>query len=604
MERKIHILPVELTLKIAAGEVIERPASILKELLENALDAGATTIRIELIKGGCEGIRIEDNGTGISGDEAPLAFERFATSKIAEFDDLYGVTSYGFRGEALPSIAAIARVELVTKTKDALSGTRIIAEAGQVREISDTGCPVGTSIFVSRIFDTVPVRKKFLKSEATEQGYCMDVIHCAALASDKIKIDVTAGGRHVFSVPATLRMEERVALILGKEALENLMPISGTGDEGLQLRGYIAKPSWSRSSMKHLYCFVNKRFVKDQLINHAVMTAYRNVLEAKRYPVAILHLGVTAGAVDVNVHPAKMEVRFQNPREVYGLIVEALLHALSGLDPDQGGTEAKGPALSAAAYQSRVEEALKRYHLHTGSAKLTFKTPSARSVTATMPLSPPSVFRTDASEATVDFFADRPEKISFEDLTYIGQALNTYLVFTGPEGLILLDQHAAHERILFERLRNSLSGKEMVGQQLLMPDMITLTDRDLELVGDYFALLHELGIQIERFGENALVVKSVPAMLPDLDPIALIRDIIDNALGMEHSPHLQEKKDRLLAVLACRGAVKARHALSESEVTALCRDLDKTAFAATCPHGRPTYVSISQKDLERMFKRR
>ncbi len=601
MERKIHILPVELTLKIAAGEVVERPASILKELIENALDAGATALRIELQKGGCAGIRIEDNGSGIPREQAPLAFERFATSKIQDFDDLYTATSFGFRGEALPSISAIARVELTTRTRDALSGTRMIAEGGEVREISEVGCPVGTSIAVTRIFDNVPVRKKFLKSESTEQGYCLDVIHCAALADEKVKIDVVANGRHLFSIPGTSRTDERVALILGKEAADNLISVSGVKDDGLRLRGFISRPAWNRSSAKHIYCFVNKRYIKDHLINHAIMTAYRNVMEAKRYPVAVLHLDIPPGTVDVNVHPAKREVRFQNPRDIYSLVVESAVHGLSGASAELAQSVTPKSPVHAAAYQSRVEEALKRYRLHTGGAKLTFKnTP----LTATSPPPRQPLFASMETTVTEEFFPISPEKIIFRDLTYLGQASGTYLVFTGPDGLILLDQHAAHERILFEKFRNSSSGEAAISQHLLIPDMIKLAPREFELMMDYIDLLRGVGIEAEPFGDNTLAIKAVPAILPDLDPLALIRDIIDDAAGMEHSPHLQGKRDRLMAVLACRGAVKANHDLSPSEVTALCRDLDNTSFAATCPHGRPTHVPISKKDLERMFKRK
>ncbi|MDQ5984639.1 MAG: DNA mismatch repair protein MutL [Syntrophus sp. SKADARSKE-3] len=608
MERKIRILPVELTLKIAAGEVIERPASILKELLENALDAGATSVRVELQKGGCAGIRIEDNGRGMSRDEAPLAFERFATSKIDAFDDLYHVASYGFRGEALPSIAAIAHIEMTTRTRDAMSGTRIIAEAGRIQEITEAGCPVGTTISVTRIFDNVPVRKKFLKSEATEQGYCLDVMQCAALADEKVKIDVVAGGRSLLAIPATSRPEERVALILGKEAMEQLLPVKGETDSGLCLRGFVSKPSLSRSSAKHIYCFVNRRFVKDHLVNHAVMTAYRNVLEAKRYPVAVLHLQIPAGAVDVNVHPAKMEVRFQSPREIYGLIVEAALHGLAGSSAIPALTEVPGQAMKSPRYQVRVEEALKRYHLHTGGAKLTFKTPPqtpARPFVPVTPFPPQQTVLPEMGASGVDNTSyETPEKIVFADLAYLGQASGTYLAFAGPDGLILIDQHAAHERILFEKLKESGKGKGIISQQLLMPEVMTLGARECDLITEFLPVFREVGLDVESFGDHSFIIKAVPAMIPDLDPVAMIRDIIDDSMGMDRSPHLNEKKDRLLAILSCRGAVKANHSLSPKEASALCRDMDETPFSATCPHGRPTYVAISRKELEKMFKRR
>ncbi len=596
MERKIRRLPEELTLKIAAGEVIERPASILKELLENAVDAGATAIRIELSKGGCGAIRIEDNGSGIPADEAPLAFERFATSKIDTFEDLYSVSSFGFRGEALPSIAAIARVELTTRTKKDLSGTRVVIQAGRIAEVTSVGCPVGTSIAVTQIFENVPVRKKFLKSEATEQGYCLDTLHCAALACPQVRIEARANGRALFSIPATTRQEERVTLVLGQETGEQLLAVSGAGEDGLRLQGFVSRPGWSRSSARHLYCFVNRRHVKDPLINHALMTAYRNTLEARRYPVAVLHIDCPPGFVDVNCHPAKMEVRFQNPREVYGLVVESALSVLSGLPAGQPTvSQTRQGNLPAAAYEDRIREALKRYHLHTGAAKLTFSSPQS-------PTRPPEQPSLEVQPPEANPKPPTPvHSIVFSELTYLGPAGGPYLVFTGPDGLVLVDQHAAHERILFEKLREK-SDRSGVGQHLLMPEVLTLTPGECKTILACLPLLDDMGLHLEPFGENTIIVKTIPALLPDLDPAGLIRDLLDQA-DTDTPTRLDTKKDHLLAVMACRGAVKAHHDLSPAEAGALCREMDRTPFAATCPHGRPTYVLISKRDLERMFKR-
>jgi len=598
MERKIRRLPEELTLKIAAGEVIERPASILKELLENAVDAGATAVRIELTKGGCSAIRIEDNGSGIPADEAPLAFERFATSKIDAFEDLYGVSSFGFRGEALPSIAAIARVELTTRIEGDLSGTKVVAQAGRIVEVTQVGCPVGTSIIVSQIFENVPVRKKFLKSEATEQGYCLETLHCAALACHQVRIDARVNGRNLFSIPATTRQEERVTLILGQETGEQLLAVSGAGEDGLLLKGFVSRPGWSRSSARHLYCFVNRRHVKDPLVNHALMTAYRNTLEARRYPVAVLHLECPPGFVDVNCHPAKMEVRFQNPRAVYGLVVESALSALSGLPAEQPSVPQppRQGAIPTAAYEGRIREALKRYHLHTGASKLTY--PSQPPLSRPSGQTSPAV---EISEATQPSPGPARSPIVFSELTYLGPAGGPYLVFTGPDGLVLIDQHAAHERILFEKLREK-SERSVVGQHLLMPEIHTLAPDHYETILACRPLLDDMGLHLEPFGDNTVIVKTIPALLPDLDPAGLIRDLVDQA-ETDTASCLDTMKDRLLAVMACRGAVKAHHVLSPTEAGALCRDMDRTPFAATCPHGRPTYVLLSKRDLERMFKR-
>ena len=303
MDGKIVVLPESLSSKIAAGEVVERPASILKELLENALDAGAVDITVELEKGGCGAIKVIDNGEGMKSVDVPLAFERFATSKIYEFDDIYRVSSYGFRGEALPSIAAISRVEMISRQQSSGSGTRMVIEAGEVKAITDTGCPVGTSILVNHIFDPVPVRKKFLKTEGTEHGYCMDVITRMALAHPEVRIKVMARGREILNIPVANNIAERISLIFGTDFTDHMLPVKGTR-ENMMLTGFASKPDYSRSGTKQLYYYVNKRFVRDYLLNHAVMTAYRRLIEAKRYPSVVIFVDLPPEDVDVNVHPA------------------------------------------------------------------------------------------------------------------------------------------------------------------------------------------------------------------------------------------------------------------------------------------------------------
>ena len=335
MSGRIVILPETLTNCIAAGEVVERPASIVKELLENALMRELRKLLVELEKGGSS-IRITDNGEGIVREDVPLAFARYATSKIGSFEDIYRVHSFGFRGEALPSIASISRVEMTTRQVSSPAGTRAIVEGGEVKEISDIGCPVGTSILVSRIFDPVPVRRKFLKSGMTEQGYCMDVITRLALMQPAVKIRVSVGGRLVLNIPAVPDLSERIALTLGQDFRGQLIPAAGES-EGVRLQGFISRPEFTRSGAAQMYLYVNRRFVKDYLLNHAVMTAYRRLIEARRYPAVVLGLEVAPGDVDVNVHPAKMEVRFRNPRGIYALIVESLSGAIgAGLTPGGG----------------------------------------------------------------------------------------------------------------------------------------------------------------------------------------------------------------------------------------------------------------------------
>ena len=595
MSGRIVILPETLTHRIAAGEVVERPASIVKELLENALDAGATEIAVELEKGGCQSIRITDNGQGMDREDVPLAFARYATSKIGAFEDLYRVRSFGFRGEALPSIASISRVEMVTRRASSAAGTRVVIESGEVKELSDAGCPVGTSILVSRIFDAVPVRRKFLKSDATEQGYCLDAVTRLALVQTGVKIRASASGRSILNIPAVTDLAERIALTLGQDFRGQLIPAAGER-AGVKLGGFVSRPEFTRSGTAQMYVYVNRRFVKDHLLNHAVMTAYRRVIEARRYPAVVLDLEVMPGDVDVNVHPAKMEVRFRNPREIYALIVESVSLAIgAGLPAQSEGAPGSGPG----AYGVRVEEALKRYRVSSGPEKLFFGAPIAANHEASAPPVPPL----PAAIAESPLPAERG---SFSDLVYVGQVAGTYLIFSSPEGMLMIDQHAAHERVLFERLRRRAAetGERALGQRLLIPEVVSLPPRDYTFLTESAPILEEAGLEVEPFGGDSLVVKAVPAFLSQAEARTLILDLLAECTETDRALPLVERREKIFTALACRGAIKANRILTAAEVTALCRDLDATRNSATCPHGRPVAVAISLPELEKMFKRR
>jgi DNA mismatch repair protein MutL len=601
---KIVVLPESLSSKIAAGEVVERPASILKELLENAVDAGATDITVELEKGGRGSIKVIDNGEGIESAEVPLAFERFATSKIYQFDDIYEVRSYGFRGEALPSIGAISRVEMVTRKESSLSGTRAIVEAGQLESITDTGCPVGTSVWVSHIFDPVPVRKKFLKTEVTEQGYCMDVITRTALSHPEVRIRVVAHGREILNVPATIGISERVSMVLGTDFMDHMLPVKSVRGS-VTVEGFASKPDFTKSSAKQLYYFVNKRFIRDYLLNHAVMTAYRRLIEAKKYPATILFVELLPGDVDVNVHPAKMEVRFRNPREIYDIVAETLVHALANIAPVSSG--AIGRTMPEG-YGERVQEALKRYTVTSGSGKLFFnKTVTHYPQTGPAKEKIPEKEQPQLSPEEIRVEQEISGKgLKFTYLEYIGQFAGTYLVFSLSEGLILVDQHAAHERILFDKLKMELAlgGEKMISQRLLIPEVASLSPVEFAIIMDSMKILEATGIEVEPFGEKTVILKSVPAMFSHVEPKGLFFDILEELSYAERVLGLEERQEKIFALLACKGAVKAHQKLSEAEVMRLCRDLDATKFSSTCPHGRPVYISFNLRDIERMFKRK
>jgi DNA mismatch repair protein MutL len=603
---KIIVLPESLSSKIAAGEVVERPASILKELLENAFDAGATDITVELEKGGCGSIKVIDNGEGIEDIDVPRAFERFATSKIYQFDDIYKVRSYGFRGEALPSIAAISRVEMVTRRQSILSGTRVIVQAGQVKAITETGCPVGTSVLVSHIFDPVPVRKKFLKTEMTEQGYCMDVITRMALSRPEVRIKVSAHKKELLNIPATKDISERISLVLGTDYGGHMIPVKGTR-ESVMLTGFASKPEYSRSNAKQMYFYVNRRFVRDYLLNHAVMTAYRRLIEAKRYPAAVMFIDLPPEDVDVNVHPAKMEVRFRNPREIYDIVVEALAAALANIAPL---LSSEGARTMPEGYSERVREALKRYTISSGSGKLFFDKGIGDSRITGKAIN--KVQEKDAvrlerlPEERGEELGPAGRALNFTDLEYIGQIAGTYLVFSSSAGLTLVDQHAAHERVLFEKLKKGslVPGEKIISQQLLMPEIVSLSHGEFAVLTEYIKIVEDSGIEVEHFGEKTVIVKSVPALLHHIEPKKLFLEIIEEFSKTEKTLGLEARREKVFALLACKGAVKANQILTDSEVAMLCRDLNTTSFSSTCPHGRPVSISFGPGDLERMFKRK
>jgi DNA mismatch repair protein MutL len=595
---KIMVLPETLTHRIAAGEVVERPASIVKELLENALDAGATEISVELERGGCQAIRVTDNGEGIDPEDVPLAFARHATSKISAFEDLYRVRSFGFRGEALPSIASISRVEMVTRRAGSPVGTRVVIEGGETKELTDTGCPVGTSIRVSRIFEPVPVRRKFLKGDMTEQGYCLDWITRLALAQPGTRIRVSAGDRTLMNVPAVNELAERIALTLGRDFQGQLVPATGERN-GSALKGFVSRPEFTRSSTAQIYLYVNGRFVKDYLLNHAVMTAFRRIIEPRRYPAVVLFLEVSPGEVDVNVHPTKMEVRFRNPREIYGLIVETLGGAIGAGSPT-AESQTRSPDSGRTAYAARVEEALKRYRISSGPEKLFFGRPVVSPQATAMVSTAPAV-----GESPPD--KEQPEGgACFSALGYLGQVAGTYLVFAGEEGMVLVDHHAAHERVIFESLKKRAAGtgERTVGQRLLLPEVVSLPPRDLSFLTESIPILEEAGMEVEAFGGDSVVVKAVPAFLSDAEVRTLIGDLLAECMEGDCSLPLTERRERIFTALACRAAVKANRNLSGPEVESLCRDLDALPRAATCPHGRPLKVVISVGELEKLFKRR
>jgi DNA mismatch repair protein MutL len=597
LSKRIVILSEEIANKIAAGEVVERPASIVKEVLENSIDAGATDIRIELEKGGTQSIKVIDNGSGIEQEDVPLVFERHATSKIHHFEDIFNVVSFGFRGEAMPSIASIAKVELLTRRKNDLSGTKATLEAGTIKEVAPAGAPEGTQILATKIFANVPARRKFLKTEATEQGACLDVITRLALAHPEVRFRVSANGKDVFTAPEVNDMSKRISMVMGDEFSAHCMAVD-TQKDNMSLTGFISRPEYTKSNSKSIYLFVNKRFIRDNSVTHAVLSAYRQIIEPRRYPAAVLFLDMPPEEVDVNVHPAKMEVRFKNAHDVYELVSKIIAQKLAEAETSKGNF----------IYRLAPKE----------KKDFSFPSPSVREKSPSVPFGMFS--RQNLQQAIHDDLLKRPvventtasgnigktlpnDTISFSGMIYIGQYASTYLIFEDAGGLILLDQHAAHERIILEKLKKS-SGEKVVSQSLLMPEIVNLTPGQITLLSEYLDFLRQIGLEIEIFGRDAIAVKAVPATLLQIKISEMIFDIADQLGDQNQTPSLQEKREKILASLACKAAIKANRFLSHEEVSALCRELEATPFNLTCPHGRPITISFSLREIERMFKRK
>ena len=595
MSKRIVVLPADIASKIAAGEVVERPASIVKELLENSIDAGAESISIELERGGCESIKITDDGSGIDAQDVALVFERHATSKIKIFEDIYQVYSFGFRGEAMPSIASVARVELLTRQHGQKEGTKAVAEAGAVKEITPAGCPAGTQIFVSNIFAHIPARKKFLKKEATEQSLCMDAITRLALAHPEIRFRAQVNSKEIFAAPKTSDFKQRIAAVMGMDFSASCMPVGGE-KENIKLAGFISHPEFTRSNSKNIYFYVNRRFIRDNSLIHAVLSAYRQIIPPRRYPAGVFFIELPTQDVDVNVHPAKLEVRFKNSRDVYELVSQAIASQLAQAATTKGSfvyrlTPRKDelPVSPARGQQNYADKPSSLFHGQMFTREIFKDAPIIADAQKT-------IAAQDAQEKS-------EKQITFSGLNYLGHFAGTYLVFSGAENMILIDQHAAHERIILERLKKT-GQQKIVSQQLLMPEIVSLPPQEIVLFSGYLEIFGEIGLEAEVFGKDALAIKAMPAILSGAQAKEVIRDIADKLKDQNQSSSLQEKKEEIYASLACHAAIKANQILSFDEVDKLCRDLEDTPFNTTCPHGRPISIKFSLSEVERMFKRK
>jgi DNA mismatch repair protein MutL len=587
---RVRRLPDTLVDQIAAGEVVERPASVVKELVENALDAGAGRVRVEVREGGSALVAVTDDGSGMNAADARLALERHATSKIASADDLTRIGSFGFRGEALPAIASVSRLRLRTRATGAPEGFEIEVEAGRRRLERAAGCPEGTRIEVADLFHNVPARRKFLKTAATEWGHVADWLGRAALALPAVHFDVRREDRPAVSWPAVGDPLERIAAVLSEREAEGLVALAG-GEGALQVEGFVSRPDAHRPNPSSLYLFVRGRPVRDRLLRHALLEAYRDVLPRGRFPAAVLFLTLPPDAVDVNVHPAKWEVRFADPGAVHRLVTRAVRDALAGRRWLAGPPRPPGSAAGAQAppYVARAG-AGDRVAETRGSDDWLFVGQGTSSGALAS-----SAGTTPAGERS----------LRFAGLRLLGQLLATYLLVEAADGLLLVDQHAAHERVLYERLRAAWQGGSVPRQPLLLAETAELPPDRVARLGEASGELERIGFEIEPFGADAVAIRAIPALLAGRDPAGLVRDLADELVEAGGGGGLRtpDTVERLFASLACHAARRAGERLDPAEQEALLGSLDTIPWAPTCPHGRPVAVPIGRGEIERRFGR-
>ena len=615
METKIHILPEALCNKIAAGEVVERPSSVVKELLENSLDAGASDILIELEAGGKRLIRISDNGCGMNRQDAFLSFERHATSKIRTDTDLFALTTLGFRGEALASIASVSRLRLTTSDNDEGLGQQIYAEGGKIKTATEVGFPQGTTIEVRNLFFNLPARKKFLRKEQTELGHAADVVTKQALANPAVSFRLKHNDRTMLDLRREKGVRERVAALLGRSLLSDLLMVDKQNSEDLQLSGLISQPQLTRSASSHIYTFINGRYIRDRVVQHAVMDGYRHLLMKGRYPVVILFLQIDPSQIDINVHPTKHEVRFREQSQIHDFIAESLRQTLrpagwldTKADPQATGqvenyvslSQTQAANLDGSQQTSNfVREASDQYlpPLVT-SQQDEFGIASPLSSSPDQPASP------ENSTARTQYILPGSEASGFfSRLQILGQYHHSYILCQDGSDLILIDQHAAHERVGFEKLRHAYTAGKIPSQTLLFPEVLELDFNSATALGENRHELELLGFEIEPFGGKSFALKAIPQLLEKQNVSGLVVDIALELERIGHTAQLRESIDEVLILMACHSVIRANQALSNMEIMALFQELDRIDFKANCPHGRPVIQRMTLTEIERLFRR-
>jgi DNA mismatch repair protein MutL len=615
-QTRIRQLPADVVNKIAAGEVVERPASVVKELLENSVDALASRIVVELQQGGIELIRVGDDGEGMERDDLPLAVASHATSKIETADDLFRVRTLGFRGEALASIAAVSRFGVRSRRRDADCGYELDCDGGRASDLRPCGCPPGTTIEVRQLFAHTPVRRKFLRAEATEFGHAAEQFTRIALAHPRLQLSLMHNGRTVHELPADEELTSRLQRFYGKELVGHLIPVDSESD-GVRLWGYVADPSQSKSTRKGQHLFLNGRWIQDRSLQHALGEAYRGLLMTGRYPVAFLFLELPPEQVDVNVHPTKAEVRFRDGQRLYRQLLSSLRNTFLSRDFKASVHLPSQPAAKPPVSPERQQELrldFVRWAKHQLAAALA-PPPTSQGSSEIPGMS------NDPLAASAEFFRVEPAPLtnlpSLPAITANRSPLTThhsppprvmqvhdcYLVVESDEGLTVVDQHALHERILYEQLRTRVLDGAVESQRLLVPDPVEFTAEEAAVLVDNVDLLTQLGFQVEEFGGNTLLLSAYPAMLARADHAELLRDVAGQLLSAGTQPDRRDLLDGLLHMMSCKAAIKAGQRLAPDEMESLLAQRHLVENSHHCPHGRPTALVLSRRELDRQFGR-
>jgi DNA mismatch repair protein MutL len=595
----IKTLPAQLINQIAAGEVVERPASVVKELLENSLDAGAGRIEVEIEQGGVKLIRVRDDGQGIPQQELALALSRHATSKVGSLDDLESIRSMGFRGEALPSISSVARLSLISRTAEQEAGYEISGDGGaELEPPRPAAHPVGTSVKVRDLFYNTPARRKFLRTDKTEFKHIETLVSRLALSRFDVGFALSHNRRALFSLPSCrdrIDRERRLAELLGSAFVEHALYIEHALS-GYRLHGWIARPAFSRSQADMQYFYVNQRMVRDKLVTHAVRQAFQDVLYHGRHPAYVLYLELDPRAVDVNVHPAKQEVRFRDGRSVHEFLFRALHHALAQTRPQ---TETDSDGATAMPEPQDLPEARASQQTESESAPVSHPQQVMDWRVAERPFAYQASFRAQQPPVTQPSSEAEHYPLGFA----LAQLQGVYVLAQNRQGLVLVDMHAAHERITYERFKETYHGAGIIGQPLLVPVTVAVNSREADLAETYSELLAQLGIEVSRLGRDSLAVRGIPALLQGGDAERLLRDLLSDLTEFGDSNRIRSEIDRVLATMACHGSVRANRKLTLEEMDALLREMERTERADQCNHGRPTWVQLSMAELDRLFLR-